>query len=244
MRDFSFTDQLADADRKRLLNRQLFDAIAGEYDRITRILSLGRDQAWKRQLNAACPDLGPESIILDLACGTGDLTRSLADRYPRGRVTGLDISVEMLSAARMRSAGVAAISFREADMADLPFPEGSVDLVTGGYALRNAPELTKAIEEIHRVLRPGGSAAFLDFSNHPWKPRALTTRTILRLWGSLWGLCFHGNAAVYGYIAESLAHYPDRSRLHRQFREGGLEVTLSRLFYGGMLELLVVRRPE
>jgi demethylmenaquinone methyltransferase/2-methoxy-6-polyprenyl-1,4-benzoquinol methylase len=117
-----------------------------------------------------------------------------------------------------------------------------VDIVTGGYALRNAPDLGTAIDEISRVLKPCGVAAFLDFS----KPGGKIPQTMeywgLKVWTGLWGTLLHRNHEVYSYIAESLKRFPDRPHLRDIFLDKGFSVIDSRLFFGGVTELLMVQK--
>jgi demethylmenaquinone methyltransferase/2-methoxy-6-polyprenyl-1,4-benzoquinol methylase len=117
-----------------------------------------------------------------------------------------------------------------------------VDIVTGGYALRNAPDLEATVEEIRRVLKPGGVAAFLDFSKPSAKISQRLEYWILKLWAGFWGILLHRNHEVYGYIAESLQCFPDRVHLRSVFRERGFTVLASRLYFCGITELLVVKR--
>jgi demethylmenaquinone methyltransferase/2-methoxy-6-polyprenyl-1,4-benzoquinol methylase len=134
------------------------------------------------------------------------------------------------------------ISFINQDMGRLEFAPESVDIVTGGYALRNAPDLEIVIGEIHRSLKPGGTADFLDFS----KPHAGFAQrleyALLKIWGGFWGLLLHRNHEVYSYIAESLRLFPERARLLKIFRDKGFTVGASRLYFFGITELLVVRK--
>jgi demethylmenaquinone methyltransferase/2-methoxy-6-polyprenyl-1,4-benzoquinol methylase len=147
----------------------------------------------------------------------------------------------MLDIARRRNA-CRNISFINQDMGRLEFAPESVDIVTGGYALRNAPDLEAAIGEIHRILKPGGTASFLDFS----KPHAGFAQRLeywlLKIWGGLWGILLHRNHEVYSYIAESLRLFPERARLREIFRDKGFTVGSSRLYFFGITELLVVRK--
>ena len=227
---------------KRAFNAQLFAEVAPRYDFITRALSFGRDAAWKRDLVAVLPQAAAP-VCLDLACGTGDLTQALAKRYPRGIVIGLDLTAGMLDLAVRRPAP-GSVGFVQQDMGCLGIASGSVDIVTGGYALRNAPDLDVALAEVARVLRPGATAAFLDFS----KPRSRFGQAIehglLTFWMSLWGWLLHRNPEVYGYIAQSLRHFPDRARLRQCLARHGLAVTASRRYFGGIMERVVVRRGE
>ncbi len=233
-------NHLTDPDRKRSFNTVLFTEVAPRYDTITRLLSFGRDRIWKDRLIAMLPPLR-EPVCLDLACGTGDLSRRLRKRYPEGRVLGIDRTEAMLARARACCAG-ANVEFLHGDMERIPLPDESVDVVTGGYALRNAGSLSGVLAEVRRVLRPGGDAAFLDFST---SDHAMVRRWQLRLlkcWGGCWGLLLHRNPNVYGYIADSLALYPARRELASCFRDAGFDVEHRRRFFGGMVEADRLRR--
>jgi len=234
-------------DAKREYNELLFAEVARRYDLVTRALSLGRDQAWKRALLDSLPagpaaPAGAAPVCIDLACGTGDVTFALARRYPRGTVCGVDLTPEMLAIARERNS-CANVRLELGDMHRLPFPSASVDIVTGSYALRNAPSLGVALAEVRRVLRPGGTAAFLDFSKSPhWLSQRLTY-WVLCVWGGFWGLVLHRQPAVYAYIATSLWHFPDRVALRQELARAGLAEVSSRRFYLGTLEMITVVRP-
>jgi ubiquinone/menaquinone biosynthesis methyltransferase len=232
---------------KRLYNELLFAEVARRYDFVTRALSLGRDQAWKLALLHALPEertwpAAAMPVCLDLACGTGDVAFALARRYTQGSVCGLDLTAEMLAIAQRRNR-YANVRLELGDMHELPFSSASVDIVTGSYALRNAPALKVALEEIYRVLRPGGTAAFLDFSKSPnWLWQRITYY-VLFIWGSFWGLVLHFQPSVYAYIAKSLWHFPDRIELRQVLSHVGLELVSSRRFYFGTLELITVIKP-
>ena len=241
------TDYLRVPEAKRDYNELLFAEVARRYDLVTRALSLGRDQAWKRALLDSLPDGGAtphggSPVCVDLACGTGDVAFALARRYPRGTVSGVDLTSEMLEIARAKNQ-FPNVSLELGDMHRLSFPSASVDIVTGSYALRNAPALTVALQEIHRVLRPGGTAAFLDFSKSPHRLWQRLTYAVLYVWGALWGLVLHGQPAVYAYIAKSLWHFPDRIALREEFTRVGFVEASSRQFYFGTLELITVVKP-
>ena len=127
-------------------------------------------------------------------------------------------------------------------MSDLAWPDGTFEAVTGGYALRYPPSLPTLLAEVYRVLKPGGRAAFLDFSK-PASPLLQPPHlALLRAWGSLWGWLFHRNPDVYGMIAESLRPFPDRRRLRQLFREAGFRSVRTRLFLGGFTALVVARK--
>lgn len=235
-------DHLDTPERKRYYNEKVFSEIAPKYDFFTWVASLGRDSSWKRDLVAALPDLDVP-LCVDLACGTGQITFPLARKYPHGRIIGLDLTEPMLNLASRRKIS-SNVHFVSMDMGQIGLADATADLVTGGYALRNAPDLEAAIEEMVRVLKPGGIAAFLDFSKPKSRLGQCIEYWILKLWGGFWGILMHRNPEVYGYIAESLARYPDRRILRHLFRKKGCTLVSSRLYFFGVTELLVVRKAE
>lgn len=227
-------------ERKREYNEQHFSEAARHYDFATRAMSLGRDAAWKRQLVAALPRF-PAPICVDLACGTGDISFLLAEKYPAGAILGVDLTEPMLQLARRRN-NSAQIEFIRQDMGATCFADASVDIVTGGYAVRNAADLQQVFDEIYRILRPEGFVALLDFSKppNPWIQRM--QYLVLKYWCGLWGFLLHGNAEVHAYISASLKTFPDRVQLRRLLAESGFAVRHSRRFYFGTLELLILQK--
>lgn len=232
--------QIDTPEKKRDFNERHFGEAATRYDLATRAMSLGRDQAWKHELVAALPPL-TAPVCVDLASGTGDVAFLLGERYPEGGVTGIDLTAEMVAIARQRNR-YSNVSFACQDMTALGFADRSVDLVTGSYALRNAPGLSRALLEVNRILKPGGAAAFLDFSKPAGKLRQDLQFFLLKCWCGLWGTLLHGTPAIHGYIADSLRQFPARGEYHRQVAACGFAIVSSRLFYFGMLEILVVRK--
>ncbi len=236
---------LRDAESKLDYNRRLFRVVALRYDLVTRLLSFGQDQRWKRELIRPIPKSDIRRA-LDVACGTGDITAALAQRHPDANITGADLDTEMLrrALARLSHAGVKNVVLREADMTSLPFDDASMDLVTGGYALRNAPDLRVTLAEIRRVMRPGSRAAFLDFAKSPNGSIARVQIALLSFWGSVWGAVLHRNSEVYGYIAQSLRHYPDRRSLEHMLSTAGFRSVRTRVLLGGMLSIVRFRKPR
>ena len=187
---------------KRRYVRQLFSTIADRYDLITAVLSCGQDARWKRTL-IGLARLQPGERALDLACGTGDIAFAAAARG--ARVVGLDITHRMLQLAARKSH---AARFITGDITSLPFGSRLFDVVTTGYGLRNVPDLNLAIDEIARVLRPGGRLLSLDFN----RPQPALVRAVylsyLTVVGSTLGWVLHRDPDTYRYIPASIRRYP------------------------------------
>ena len=188
----------------------MFEVIAPRYDRFTRAFSFGMDRGWKRQLLSELADHAERNTtVLDLASGTGDLALGASARLPRARVLGIDVSRRMAAAAdhRRRNLADGRAHFAVGHMLRLPVRDAAADSVTVGYGIRNAPDWAEALDEIQRVLRPGGQLLVLDF----YRPRTRVWRflylTYLALAGRLYGWLWHRQPVAYGYIAPSIEHY-------------------------------------
>ncbi|MBL1098449.1 ubiquinone/menaquinone biosynthesis methyltransferase [Streptomyces coffeae] len=138
----------------------IFEKIAGYYDRMNFVMTLGRHDAWCREVAArVAPPAGGQ--LVDLATGTGVIALAAARKYPAATVTGVDFSEEMLRRARTKS-GADAVRWRQADAACLPFENESIDGITQGYLLRNVEDLDGVLREQYRVLKPGGRVVILE----------------------------------------------------------------------------------
>jgi len=210
--------------------REMFGSIAPRYDLITRIISYGMDRRWKRESVRDTP-LPEGAVVLDLACGTGDISQMVLQRLPRARAISVDLTEEMLRLARRRGLSEAVC----ADASALPFADGSFDCVFMGYGLRNFPNLNSALREIERVTRPGGRMVSLEF----FLPANRVLRQIylayLYAWGAFWGLLLHGRPRTYTYIPDSLRSFisiEDFSSLLE--RMGYADVNAQRRIFGGI----------
>lgn len=223
-------------EKKRFYNRELFREVAPRYALATRALSFFQESRWKSDLVNGLSSWvkNPERpSCLDLACGTGDITFLLAERFPKAKITGVDLSSEMLAFAQRKSKD-ASIRWLVKDMNQLDFPEKSFDLVTGGYALRNAPDLSALVRSLSRVMKVGAVAGFLDFSRsgRPFPDRL--SYWILKVWGGIWGGLLHASPRVYAYIAESLRAYPDRRALVELFEANGFVFLAEKRYFFGI----------
>src|SRR4051812_35425555 len=148
--------------------RAMFDRIAGVYDRMNRVMTVGLDQQWRRRA-ADLAEVGPGDRALDVATGTGDLALELAGRVaPGGEVVGADFSEEMLARAREKAAGVA-VRFEFANALALPYDTGSFDAATVGFGARNFSDLGRGVAEMARVVKPGGRVVILEITT-PQRP--------------------------------------------------------------------------
>ena len=233
-------DEIATPEGKRRYVRTLFATIADRYDFITIALSYGQDRRWKRRLIGL---VGPPRglRVLDLATGTGDIAYSLASSG--ARVVGLDITHRMIELAiGKKSEHAGSCSFVVGDMLTLPFPDRSFDLVTTGYGLRNVPNLGGAVEEIARVLAPGGLALSLDF-NRP--ANGLVRRAYLlylTVVGSGLGWLLHGDPDTYRYIPASIRQYPGAEAVGRLMEARGFTDVLYLPVLGGLMTIHRARR--
>ena len=149
---------------------EVFQKISEDYDRMNSIISLGRQDAWKRALVRSVTALRPRAV-LDVASGTGDIALRLARVLPQARIVASDFSENMLAVAarRIEAAGVETIEISCQDAMRMSFPDASFDAVTISFGLRNMPDYQQVIEQCVRVLRPGGMFACLDAS-YPTNP--------------------------------------------------------------------------
>jgi demethylmenaquinone methyltransferase/2-methoxy-6-polyprenyl-1,4-benzoquinol methylase len=211
----------------------MFDRIAPRYDRVNRVISLGQDRRWRRRTVAALR-LAPGATVLDVACGTGDLCDDL---FTAGhRPLGLDFSAGMLAAAHTRAPLVRGDALR------LPVPDGALDGVVTGFALRNFVDLEAFLRECARVLRPGGRLSALD--------AAEPEHALLRAGHDLWfrrivpfvgGRLGH-DADAYRYLPRSTAYLPRARELLALLERVGFAEVGRATFTAGAVQLLTGTR--
>jgi demethylmenaquinone methyltransferase / 2-methoxy-6-polyprenyl-1,4-benzoquinol methylase len=221
----------------------LFAAIATRYDLINDLQSFGLHRRWKRRL-VKLANVRSDDRALDVCCGTGDIAFALARRS--AEVMGLDFSEPMLSVARERQKaesrrqkceGGMSIQFLQGDATRIPFANGTFDIVTVGYGLRNLADWEAGLSEMRRGAKPGGRLLILDFG----KPEHSLWRSLyfayLKLFVPTLGRLFCGDAAAYAYILESLQHYPAQQGVAAKMRELGLAKLRVVNLLGGMMSI-------
>jgi demethylmenaquinone methyltransferase/2-methoxy-6-polyprenyl-1,4-benzoquinol methylase len=223
---------LPSGEEKTARVRAMFDTIAPRYDLMNRLMTLGLDQTWRRGTVAAL-GLPEDSLVLDLACGTGDLSRlGLRRGY---RVVGADLSAGMLAANGAETPLV------EADGGRLPFVDGAFDGVVCGYALRNFTDLVATLAEVARVLRAGGRLAVLEVdapTSRLWRAGydVWFTKAVPALGGTL------SNREAYRYLPRSVAYLPAAPVLRRLLLDAGFSGVGIRPLAGGLSQLVVATR--
>jgi len=202
--------------------REMFSRLAWRYDLVNDVMSFGLHRLWKRQtVELALRGARRPPRVLDLCCGSGDLS-FLAEDRGAGTVVGADFTLPMLAVARRRRATESRRStFLQADALRLPFADGTFDVITIGYGLRNVADIPAALAEMRRVLAPGGRAAVLDFGKPDHPLAALLYRAYLRTMMPAVGWIFHGDPETYLYIPESLARFPAQRGVEGLMREAG-----------------------
>lgn len=220
--------------------RRMFDRIAPVYDVMNTLMTAGIDARWRRDAIRAAR-LGPRMRALDVACGTGMLTRAAARKVgPDGEAIGLDVSEAMLErAGRWRApSGSATPTFIAGDALTLPFPEGRFDAVTMGFGLRNMPDYRAALGEMRRVAAPGGRVVVLEIAIPRRGPASVLFRTWFeRIVPRLGRLA--GGGGAYRYLPTSVLRYPPPEAIADLMREAGLESVRWRRLMSGMATLHV-----
>jgi demethylmenaquinone methyltransferase / 2-methoxy-6-polyprenyl-1,4-benzoquinol methylase len=222
----------------------MFGRIAGRYDLLNHLLSGNVDRRWRRLVaRTLSPSLVEGARALDVACGTGDLSLTLASAGA-ARVVGLDFCRPMLEIARRKAdAGSRGIPFVEADALRLPFADESFDVVTIAFGLRNLAGVEEGLRELLRVLKAGGRVAVLEFSS-PVVPgfRALFRFYFTRVLPRVGGLV-SGSRGAYEYLPDSVSRFPDQKGLAALMRRAGFEGVEYRNLTGGIAALHTGTRP-
>jgi demethylmenaquinone methyltransferase/2-methoxy-6-polyprenyl-1,4-benzoquinol methylase len=204
----------------------VFSSVAGRYDLMNDLMSLGIHRLWKC-FALELLDVHPGQQVLDLAGGTGDFSLALATRVgPRGRVLLADINAAMLARGRDRllDAGLSSeVAIVRADAERLPVASGSLDRIVMAFGLRNVTDKAAVLAECRRVLRPGGMLAVLEFS----RPTTAALRRVYDAWSfgliPRLGRWITGDEASYRYLVESIRRHPDQDALAGMLEEAGLE---------------------
>jgi len=235
IRNPQLTGILPTTDEKAAYVRSMFDRIAPRYDTLNRLFSFQLDQRWRRQTIRAA-EVTSHDVVVDLACGTGDLSELAAQTG--AEVIGVDFAGNMLIGARQR--GIRAL-FVHADAGCVPLPDASATVVLSGFALRNFVSIPTVLAEAARMLKPGGRLALLEVDT-PANP-------VLR-----WGHQFYFNRVVpfvggllsdrqaYAYLPKSVSYLPSPPEFRVMIEQAGFQQVVRHPLSGGIAQLIVARR--
>ncbi len=221
--------------------RAMFTRVAPRYDLLNHLLSFNRDRRWRaRAVERLAPVLRRPGVrMLDLCCGTGDLLLALQAECP-SPVLGCDFSRAMLTRARRKDPRVVLV---EADALRLPLAAGSLDLITIAFGYRNLVDYRAGLEEMRRVLKPGGTLAILEFSRPPnpvWAALyGFYSRRVLPLLGDL----ISGDRGAYRYLPASVRRFPSPEELAADMHHAGFTDVTFELMSGGIVALHLGRVP-
>lgn len=221
--------------------RGVFDSVAGKYDVMNDLMSVGLHRLWKRYaIDQAA--LKPGQSVLDLAGGTGDLALKMAGKVGQhGHVVLADINLSMLQEGRRRliDGGVAGnLSIARLDAEDLPFDDASFDCITIAFGLRNVTDKDAALRSMFRVLKPGGKALILEFSTPAEALKPAYDLYSFRILPAI-GKLVANDEESYRYLAESIRMHPDQATLLSMMQEAGFERCRFHNLTGGIVALHV-----
>lgn len=224
--------------------RAMFSAISSSYDLNNRLHSFGRDQAWRRQA-VRLAEIGPRDEVLDVACGTGDLSEAFI-AAGAARVVGGDFTPEMLDQARRKATRLPEERrpvYEHADAMSLAYPDDSFDVVSIAFGIRNVSDPGVAIREFARVLRPGGRLVILEFAEPGFAPirwaNQLYTNRIMPWTASM---VARDESGAYRYLPRSIETFLSPEELGQLVRDAGLEVEKQvRMTFGVCVATLGIR---
>ena len=216
--------------------REMFSGIAKRYDFLNHFLSVNTDRRWRRLVRKKLEDVlkNENAIVLDVACGTGDLSVELQTNA-KAKVIGTDFCRPMLAVAKDKNAkNHFSIPYLEADGMNLSFAENSFDAVTIAFGLRNFSNWHDGLKELHRILKKGGKLAILEFST-PVVPgfkqifNLYFTQILPRIGGAV-----SGSRGAYEYLPDSVSRFPDQKGLAKMMGETGFETVEYKNLTGGI----------
>ncbi|MDD9148656.1 demethylmenaquinone methyltransferase [Sporolactobacillus sp. CQH2019] len=224
---------------------QVFQSIYKKYDAMNSLISFNRHKAWRRKANEMV-DAREGEQILDVCCGTGDWTLSLAGAAgPSGKVVGLDFSENMLKVARakLEMTPLKNVVLVNDDAMNIPFGEATFDRVTIGFGLRNVPDYLTVLKEMFRVLKPGGRIVCLETSQPEIPVYKQLYFFYFRFIMPLLGKLFAGSYREYAWLNESTRKFPNRKKLVRLFQAAGFEKVAVHSFMGGIAAIHQADKP-
>jgi demethylmenaquinone methyltransferase/2-methoxy-6-polyprenyl-1,4-benzoquinol methylase len=225
-----------EAEGTHLGSGAMFDAIAGRYDLLNRLMSFGGDRRWRQKMVSEL-GLCPGDRVLDVATGTADVALEILHQEPDASVVGIDPSLAMLGVGRTKVSARGldrAIALLEGDAESIPFPDRSFASATIAFGIRNVPDRPRALREMARVTRSGGRVCILELGEpRSWMARVHVHWAVPRLGALLSG------SREYAYLQESMARFPGPADFSTQMEGSGLRVVSVTPFALGACHLFV-----
>ena len=225
----------------------IFSSIARKYERFNAISSFGAYRRWLDGMMRQAP-IRHEDDVLDIAGGTGDVSRWVARFHRPRHIQCTDLVPEMLEVARMHKArgdfaGVP-IDFDVVDAQNIPYEDESYDVITMAYGIRNMPDRARALSEMYRVLKPGGALVCLEFSTPPNPIWRVLYRFYLKHLIPFWGGLITGDRSGFVYLASSIKAFPNQQDLAKMMQDAGFTNVTWKNYTGGIAAVHVALKPE
>ncbi|KHE72149.1 demethylmenaquinone methyltransferase [Halobacillus sp. BBL2006] len=214
----------------------VFEKIYNRYDQMNSIISFQQHRLWRKDVMRRM-QVSKGDEALDVCCGTGDWTMTLAEAVgPKGKVIGLDFSVNMLSVGikKKMASHIKQVEFEHGNAMQLPFEDNRFDYVTIGFGLRNVPDYLQVLKEMHRVVKPGGKVVCLETS----QPTNPLFKAVYYFYFSnimpIFGKVFAKSYQEYSWLQESAKDFPGKNELKEMFEEVGLREVQVKSYTGGV----------
>ena len=239
------TGQAAPAELSTARVKAIFSQIARKYELFNAVSSFGAYRRWLDGMMRQAPIL-PAHDVLDIAGGTGDVSRWVARLKRPAHIQCTDLVPEMLEVARAHAVrgdfGSVPIDFDVVDAQDIPYADESYDIVTMAYGIRNMPDRPRALSEMHRVLKPGGALVCLEFSTPPNPVWRTLYRFYLTHLIPFWGGLITGDKSGFVYLAKSIRAFPDQRGLAHMMEEAGFHDITWKNYTGGIAAVHVAKK--
>ena len=217
----------------------MFSRIASRYDLMNHLLSANLDILWRRKAAREC---GPGDKVLDLCVGSGDMALAWTKVQQKGQVVGLDFCRELLERIKRKAQGNSRLTIVEGDALQMPFPDGTFDVVMCAFGIRNLADIKKGMQEVARVSRPDGCCMILDF----FRPRRWITRVFYATYGRyvipLAGRWIGADSDAYEYLRHSVRRFLSLEEFRDLMSEVGFEQIHHRHLSAGVATVVSGRR--
>jgi demethylmenaquinone methyltransferase/2-methoxy-6-polyprenyl-1,4-benzoquinol methylase len=239
------TEKSRDIDTSASQVEAMFDSISKHYDRLNHLLSLGTDRLWRRRAVRLMGRYCRPGTILDVATGTGDLAIESLRLGPQ-KVTGIDISSQMLEVGRLKTGRLGysgRIELLRGDASSIAFDDGSFDAVMSAFGVRNFENTLTGLSEMCRVIKPGGMIMVLEFSRPTWFPFKQIYNLYFRKVLPRIGRRISGDISAYTYLPESVMAFPDNEKFLDLLTRAGFGMVRQKRLTGGIASIYTGFKP-